>query len=62
MQYLRRPRPDQTINNVKQSAAWGEEKRIITGADILGRLFKGIGHKASETVNIVSNEISNQDA
>jgi hypothetical protein len=22
---------------------WGEERRIITGADILGRLFKGIG-------------------
>lgn len=44
---------------------WGEEKRIITGADILGRLFKGIGHKAYEAVNInshFSNEISNQDS
>ncbi|OQK18698.1 Mg2+ and Co2+ transporter CorB [Methyloprofundus sedimenti] len=44
---------------------WGKEKRIITGADILGRLFKGIGHKASEVIFIdsnVSNEINQQDS
>jgi len=22
---------------------WGSQRRILTGADILGRLFKGIG-------------------
>lgn len=33
---------------------WGEEKRIITGADILGRLFKGIGHTGAESINIAS--------
>jgi metal transporter CNNM len=41
---------------------WAEdEKRIITGADILGRLFKGIGHKENEPVKVEShgpNEIS----
>lgn len=42
---------------------WGEdEKRIITGADILGRLFKGIGHQDTEAViieNHMGKEISN---
>lgn len=42
---------------------WGEtERRIITGADILGRLFKGIGHQDSEPATIEdhkSKEISN---
>lgn len=35
---------------------WSDEKRIITGADILGRLLKGIGHKDDERpkVEIVS--------
>lgn len=31
---------------------WGEDKRIITGADILGRLFKGIVHQGLEPNSI----------
>lgn len=26
---------------------WGEDKRVITGADILGRLLRGIAHRQS---------------
>ncbi len=37
---------------------WNEnEKRIITGADILGRLFKGIGHKENEPSRVDSHGI-----
>ncbi len=42
---------------------WAEEKRIITGADILGRLFKGIGHQHNEANKIndhLQNEIGSQ--
>ena len=30
---------------------WGEEKRIITGADLIGRLLRGIAHRTAPAVN-----------
>ena len=37
---------------------WGPTKRIITGADILGRLFRGIATQVSQPANLKSGESS----
>ena len=36
------PRPTDDVIDRDLVLVWGEERRIITGADILGRLLRGI--------------------
>jgi len=41
---------------------WGEEKRIITGADLLGRLMRGITRTHQSAGTMVRNELSDKPA
>ncbi|WP_253445490.1 hypothetical protein [Halomonas sp. Y3] len=45
-----RVRPEHSEDDVLDEDVillWGEEKRILTGADVLGRLLRGIAHQAT---------------